>query len=143
MLATPRFLRNEGRGALADGVSRDDLAGGVDDHLRARDRRPLIVDSELAEPINFISPKIDAHRSISRAGEHVDDRTPHREVAAGLDLRFAPIPRIHESLREVADVDLVADPNHDRVDLVCPRSQALHKRTRRSDDDARCPLGVS
>ena len=55
---------------------------GEDRHRRALDRRTLIGDRELGQAIDLVAPEIDAHRMIGGDRIDVDDRAPHRDLAA-------------------------------------------------------------
>ena len=79
---------------------------------------------------------------IGRVGggrEHVDDRAAHGDLAAVLDLVLAAVAVAHEALDELGRVDLVADPDDDRLDVGDVRAEALHEGPDRGDHDARAP----
>ena len=65
----------------------------------------LVGDGELGEAVDLVAPQVDAHRHVGGRREHVDDRAPHRDLAAVLDLVLAPVAGGDELLDELGRVD--------------------------------------
>ena len=91
LLATPRLLRDERRGALAHVVGGEQLAGREDARLGDVVGRALVGDRERGEAVDLVAPEVDAHGVVVGRRVHVDDRAPHRDLAARLDLVLAPV----------------------------------------------------
>ena len=89
----------------------------------------MIANGELGQSIYLITPQINANRMISRARKHVDDRAPDGEMASMFDLVFAAVARVDELAGDVADVDLITDPNSKRLELVGTGAEPLHERS--------------
>ena len=68
-------------------------------------------------------------------GIDVDDRASHRDLAAGFDLVFAAVAERDEPGDELVAVELRAGRDRDRVDVLDVRTEALHQRADRRDDD--------
>ena len=68
---------------------------------------------------------------------HVDDRPPHRDLAARLHLVLAPVATGDQPGDELVAVDLVARLHDDGLDLVGVRTEPLHQRAHRRHDDLR------
>ena len=66
---------------------------------------------------------------------HVDDRAAHRELAARFDLVLAPVAHRDELLDELVAVELRARAHDDRLDVLDVRTEPLHERADRRDDD--------
>ena len=67
-------------------------------------------------------------------GIHVDDRAPHRDLAARLDLVLAPVADRDEPLDELVAVELRAGAHDDGLDVLDVRAEPLHERAHRRDD---------
>ncbi len=139
LLPAPRLGGDELGRPLPDVLGRQQLPGGEDAHLFEVDRRALVGDGELAQPVDLVAPEVDAHGAVGRDGEDVDDRAAHRHLAAVLDLVLPPVPHGDEGAEEVVAVALLAGPHDDRLDVVDVRTEALHERPHRRHDDARVP----
>ena len=50
----------------------------------------MIVDAELGQPVDLVSPQVDSYRGISGGRKDVDDRPASRELAAVFDEFFVP-----------------------------------------------------
>ena len=99
--------------------------------------RALVGDGELGEAVDLVAPQVDAHRPVGGDGEDVDDRAPHGDLAAVLDLVLAPVADADEGGDELVAVALLARPDDDGLDVVDVRAEALHERPDRCHDDRR------
>ena len=101
-------------------------------------RRALVGDRELAEPVDLVAPQVDAHRVVRGDGVDVDDRAPHRDLAARLDLVLAAVA---ERRRAGATNSSRSSrpPGRDghRLDVGDVRTEPLDERAHRRDDDER------
>ena len=143
LFATPRFRRDEPRGALADIVGGHQLAGGEDDHLVEVVDRALIVDAESGEAVDLVTPQVDTDRGIGGRGEHIDDRAAPGELAAVLDEFLSPVAELDELSPQRLGVDLGSGTNDDRLDLGRSRTEFLQQRTHTGDDHRRAALGIA
>ena len=134
LLAAPRLGLQELAGAGPDLVGRQQLAHREDPRLGDLARRTLVGDREVREPVDLVAPQVDAHRMVGGGGIHVDDRAPHRDLAARLDLVLAPVPDRDEPRDELVAVDLRALAHDDGLDVLDVRAEPLHERPHRSDD---------
>ncbi len=133
LLATPRLLRDQRGGALAHVVGGQQLARGEDAHLGDVVRGPLVGDRERRQAIDLVAPEVDAHRVVVGRRVHVDDRAPHRHLAARLDLVLAAIAAGDEARDQLVAVDLVAGLHHDRLDRLGVGTEPLHEGAHRRD----------
>ena len=136
LLAAPRLGLDQLAGARLDLVGRQQLAHREDPRLVDLARRALIGDREVRQPVDLVAPQVDAHRVIGGGGIDVDDRAPHRDLAARLDLVLAPVADRDEPGDELVAVDLRALAHDDRLDVLDVRAEALHERAHRRDDRA-------
>ena len=93
---------------LAQGLGEHDLAAAVERDGAQVVRRALVADRERSEPVDLVTPEIDADRHVGRRGEDVDDAASHGELAAVLHLVLAPVAHGDQCREEVRHVDLVA-----------------------------------
>ena len=127
--------RDQRGGALAHLVGGEQLAGREDARLGDVVGRALVGDRERREAVDLVAPEVDAHRMVVGRRVHVDDRAPHRDLAARLHLVLAPVPAGDQPGHQLVAVDVVAGADHDRLDLLDVRAEALHERAHRGDDD--------
>ena len=144
LLAAPRVGLQQLGGAGAHVVGRQQLADREEPHLGEVAVRPLIGDRELREPVDLVTPEIDAHRMIRGGRVDVDDRAAHRELAARFDLVLAPVAHRDEPLDELVAIEARARPHDDRLDVLDVRTEPLHQRADRRHDHrgemfAACP----
>ena len=135
LLSPPRFFGDQLFGTRSHFVVGQQLATREDEDFADRDRRALIVDGELAQAIDFVAPEVDANGRVGGRGEHVDDRTAHRELAAMLDLVLAAIADTRQPLNEHCRIELVSGTHDDGVDVAGTGTEALHQSARRGDDE--------
>ena len=135
LLGAPLLRVDELGGAGAHVGGRQQLAHREDPGVGDRVGRSLVGDRELRQPVDLVAPEVDAHRVVGRRGIDVDDRPAHRELAARLHLVLAPVAHRHEPFDELVAVELVAGPDHDRLDVFDVRAEPLHERAHRCDDD--------
>ncbi len=116
-LLTPPRLLHEQPFRVGDGSrSGPQLAARMDLHLRDRDGGPLVGHRELRQPVDLVTPQVDADRHIGGAGEHVDDGAPHRDLPAVLHLVLPSVPEGDQLLDQFDGIDHIAAADHDRVD---------------------------
>ena len=109
LLAAPRLGGDQRLGPRPHLVGGQQLAAREDLDLGSTSiGRALVGDRELGEPVDLVAPQVDAHRRVGGGREHVDDRAPHRDLAAVLDLVLAPVAGAHEPLDQLGRVELVA-----------------------------------
>ena len=135
LLAPPRLFGDQLFGSRSHFVVGQQLATREDEYFADRDGRALIVDGELAQPIDFVAPEIDANGGVGGRGEHIDDRTAHRELAAMLDLVLAAIADAGEPLDECRRIELVSGTDDDGIDVAGTGTETLHQRARGGDDE--------
>ena len=143
LLATPRFAGHELGGALAHVGGRHQFASREDAHLVDVADRTLVVDAERGQPVDLVTPQVDADRRVGRGGVDVDDRAATGELAPVLDEFLAAIAELHERRRELVGIDLGPGPNDDRVDRGRVRAELLEQRPHAGDDHGGDPLGVA
>ena len=66
---------------------------------------------------------------------HVDDRAPHRDLAARLHLVLTPVAAGDQPGDQLVAVDVVAGRHDDRLDLLDVRTEPLHQRAHRRHHD--------
>ena len=124
-------------GASAYFRGRQELAYGEHSRLGNSARRALVGDRELREAVDLVAPQVDAHRMIGGGRIDVDDRAPHRDLAARFDLVLAAVAEVDEPGDELVAVELHSRRHRDRLDVLDVRAQALHERAHRRDDRVR------
>ena len=137
LLAAPRLGLQQLAGARPHLVGGQQLPHREDPRLGDLARRTLIGHREVRQAVDLVAPQIDAHGVIGGRGIHVDDRTPHRDLAPRLHLVLAAVPDRDEAFDELVAVDLRARANHDGLDVLDVRTEPLHERAHRRDDGAR------
>ena len=70
--------------------------------------RPLVGDRELGQALDLVAPEVDAYRVVGGDRVHVDDRAPHRDLAARFHLVLAPVSQLDEAGDELVAVDAPA-----------------------------------
>ena len=125
LLPPPRLLGDQGLGPGPHLVVGNELAARMDLDLGPGHGGPLVGHPELGEPVDLITPQVDAHRGVGRRRPHVDDRTPYRQLAAVFDLVLAPIPGGHQVGDEGPLVDLVTGAEPSGRTLAGPGTQPL------------------
>ena len=118
-------------------LGRQQLAYGEEPRVVELAVRTLVGDRELRQPVDLVTPEVDAHRMVGGRRVDVDDRTAHRELAARLDLVLAAVAHRDELLDELVAVELRAGRHDDRFDVLDVRAEPLHERADRRDDDLR------
>ena len=84
--------------------------------------------------LDFVAESLDPDREIGGGREDVDDPTPHRQIAAALDLVDALIPEGDESVDEVP-VHGLADPQRHRLEASLDADVTLGKGRDPGNDD--------
>ncbi len=142
LLAAPGMRAQELRGAFTYLVGREQLSRGED--LRRGDvvGRALVGHRERRQPVDLVAPQIDSHRVVVGGRVHVDDRAPHRDLAARFHLVLAPVPARDEARHQLVAVELRAGPHLDRLDVLDVRTEPLHERAHRRDHDRGRVVGV-
>jgi hypothetical protein len=143
VLASPRLGADQSGGALAHLVGGHQLAGREDQRLGEILGRALVVDAEAGEPVDLVTPQVDADRRVGRRGEDVDDRAAPGELAAVLDELLAAVSEADELGREVVGVDDRTGMHAHRLDLGGSRSEPLQQRPHARDDHGRRRLGLA
>ncbi len=105
-------------------------------------RRTLVGDGEVREPVDLVAPQVDAHGVIGGGGIDVDDRAPHRDLAARLDLVLAPVTDGDQLRDELVAVDLRALAHDDGLDVLDVRAEPLHQGPDGRDDRPRQVLAA-
>src|SRR5689334_11347614 len=113
MLTPPRLFLQQRGGTFAHFRGREKLANREDTRLCEIAGRTLIGDGELAEPIDFVAPEVDANRMVGGRGIDVDDRSARRDLAARFDLVLPRVPDVDELLDEPVAVDPLAGRDHE------------------------------
>ncbi len=142
LLTAPGLRRHQRLGALPDLVGRQQLAAREDLDALEVDRRALVGDRELGEPVDLVAPQVDAHRRVGDRREDVDDRSTHRDLATVLHLVLPPVPAGDEQLDGLVQVEHRARRDHQRLDVLHVRSQALDECPRRRDDHVGGAIGI-
>ena len=137
LLAAPRVGLQQLGGAGAHVVGGQQLADREEPRLGDVAVRPLVGHGELREPVDLVTPEVDAHRMVGGGRVHVDDRAAHRELAARFDLVLAPVAHRDEPLDELVAVEARARTHDDRLDVLDVRAEPLHQRADRRHDHRR------
>ena len=137
LLAAPRLLRDQRGRPRPHVVGGEQLARREDARFGDVVGGALVGHRERRQPVDFVAPQIDAHGMVVGRRVHVDDRPPHRDLAARLHLVLASVAAGHQPGDEVVAVDLVARLHDDRFDLLGVRTEPLHQRAHRRHDDLR------
>ena len=94
-------------------------------HRRQVLDRALVGHVEAGEAVHLVAPQVDADRVVGGGREDVDDAAPHRQLAAVLHQRLAPVAPAHQLGDQVVDHHAVAVGHHHRPGRRPPRTQAL------------------
>jgi hypothetical protein len=143
LLATPGLEPDEPVGALAHLGCGEQLAAREDGGVGEVGQRTLVRDRELGEPVDLIAPQVDAHRPVGGRREHVDDRAPHRHLAAVLDHVLSAVADGHQVGHQLVAVELLTRAHDDRLGVFGVRAEALHQRADRGHDDSGQPRGIA
>ena len=135
LLRAPWLRLRQFGGAGLDFLGREQFAYREDPCVIEIDRRALVGDRELREPIDLVAPQVDAHRMVGRRGIDVNDRAAHRELTARFHLVFAPIAHGHEPVDERVTVELHAGTNDNGFDRLHVGTESLYERSNRCDHD--------
>ena len=108
LLRAPRLRPRELRRARLHLFGGQQLAHREDPRIVDADRRALIRDRELREPIDFIAPQVDADRVVGGRRVDVDDGAAHGKLTARLHLVLAAVAHRDELLDEPVTVELLA-----------------------------------
>ena len=143
LFTAPWLGFDEFRGALADVVGDDEFSRWEDDDLVQVVCRTLIVDTELRQPVDFVSPEVDSDRGVSGRRIDVDDCPALRELAAVLDQPFAPVPELDKPSRQLFGVDFRPWPDNYRIDGCGTRAELLKERSDAGNDDCGASIWVA
>ena len=134
---SPRLGSDELDGTGPHGLGRKHLAAPEELDLAEIQHRALIAGIELGQTVDLVAPEVDPHRQLGRRRVHVDDPAPHRQLAAVLDLVFAPVAELHEPAHQLLVVEAITTRHHHRDRSVLEGSQPLQERTHRGHDHRR------
>ncbi len=143
LLAAPRLRLHELRRRGPDVVGRHQLAGREDVDLGDVADRSLVVHAERGQPVDLVTPQVDADRRVGGGGVDVDDRATAGELAAVLDEFLAAVPELDERPRQLIRVDLGARANDDGFDRGRTGTEFLQQRPHPGDDDRRDACGIA
>ena len=115
VLTTPRFEGDQLGRPGPDVVGGQQLPAREDLDVGDVVRRALVGHRELGQAVDLVAPQVDADRPLGGGREHVDDRTPHRDLAPVLDLVLAPIAEADERSHQAVEIDGGPDRHHERV----------------------------
>ena len=139
LLATPGRRAHEGGRPLPHGGVGHQLPAAEELDLVEVVRGALVRHVEAGEPVDLVTPQVDAHRFVAGRGEDVDDAATHGEFPPVLDQRFAPVPEADQLGHQVLDHDPVTPRDHDRTGGGAPGPQTLQDGLDRGHDDVRPP----
>ncbi len=142
LLAAPRLGTDEPCRPFPDIVGRHQLAGGEDQRLVEIGDRALVVDAERRQPVDLVTPQVDADRSVGRRRVHVDDRAAAGELATMFDQFLAAVPELDELGAELVRVDDRVRSDRDRFDIGRPGAELLEQCPHAGDDDLRTPFAA-
>ena len=125
LVAAPRLGRHHRLGAGPHLRRRPQLTAAEQLDLGDVDGRTLILHAELAEPVDLVSPEVDADRNLRGRWEDVDDRATHGDLTAVLDLVLPPVTEPDQFLDQCFGIELLARPHDDRCGLLDMRPEAL------------------
>ena len=117
LLAAPRLGPDQPAGPLPHVVGREQLPAAEELDLVEIVGRALVGDGELGQPIHLVAPEVDADRHLACRREHVDDRAPHGDLAAVLDLVLPAVAAARQAGDQADRVQDVPGGHHDRGDL--------------------------
>ena len=89
--------------------------------------RTLVAHGELAQPVDLVTPKVDADGDVGGRAEHVDDRSPDRDLAPMFNLILAAVAHAHQPGHEGLGVDLLALADDHGLDVLDVRTEALQQ----------------
>ena len=143
LIPTPRFGLDQCLSPRTHVVGRHQLAAGEDLHRVDVGVGTLVTHRERGETLDLVSPQVDTNRPVSRRRVHVDDGTPDGDLATVLHLVLAAVARVDEPFHQVGLIDDPAGPDDDRLDVLYVRSETLHERPGRSDENFRGALRIT
>jgi hypothetical protein len=135
LLGAPRLGGEEFLGTGAHFRRRQQLPHGEEPGVFEVGMAALVGDGELAQPVDLVTPQVDAHRVVSGGRVNIDDRAPHRELAARFDLVFAAIPHRDEPFDQLVAVEAGSGVHDDRLNGLHMRPEALHEGSDGGDHD--------
>ncbi len=128
MLSTPRVRRDQSTRSLTHLISQQQLTAPEELNFGQVNRRTLVGNRELGQPVDFVTPEVDAHRDIGGRRKNVDYRTPHRHLTTVFDLMFPAISEAHQPVDQIDRVDSVARTDDHRIDVIDAVTEPLHHR---------------
>tara|TARA_B100000085_G_C18427451_1_gene465353 strand:- start:73 stop:639 length:567 start_codon:yes stop_codon:yes gene_type:complete len=105
MLSSPRFGGDEACCFLSDAFVWGHLSRRKDAYLVEVLGRPLIIDRELGESVDVVSPQINTDWCICGRWENVDDRSSTRKFPPVLNEFFTSVSRNRELFGESVGID--------------------------------------
>ena len=96
---------------------------------------PLVGDREVADLLHGVAEEVDADRVLLGWREDVDDAAAYGELAAPLDQIDPDVRGADQGGREVAEVEVLADRQPDRLQLGQPLDLRLQHAADRGHDD--------
>ena len=143
LLAAPPLRAQQLGGALADGGGGEQLTGREDPRFVDVVGGALVGDRERRQPVDLVTPEVDADGVVVGGRVHVDDRAADGDLAPRLHLVLPPVAAGDQRLDQLVAVDPPARPDDDRLDLLDVGPEPLHQRPHRRDHHRRRVLGMA
>ena len=143
LLAAPPLRAQQLGGALADGRGGEQLTGREDPRLVDVVGGALVGDRERRQPVDLVTPEVDADRVVVGGRVHVDDRAADGDLAPRLHLVLPPVAAGDQRLDQLVAVDPPARPDDDRLDLLDVGPEPLHQRPDRRHHHRGRVLGMA